>query len=104
MCFVISIASQIFCIFSNYFMAKALGIDIVLGHMFVFVPLVLIINAIPISLGGWGVGECAYAFLLALVGIGPDRAVALSVIYKIGMIIISIPGGIIFAIGLAKIK
>jgi uncharacterized membrane protein YbhN (UPF0104 family) len=69
----------------------------------VFEPVIFIVTALPISVGGWGVQEGAYAFLFGtFAGMDPNQAVALSVLYKLSMVIVSIPGGLLFALGAAR--
>ena len=59
-------------------------------------------TAVPISLGGWGVGEYAYAHLFGLVDVPVNQAIALSVLYKLAMMVASLPGGVLFALGMAR--
>jgi uncharacterized membrane protein YbhN (UPF0104 family) len=48
-------------------------------------------------MGGWGVQEYVYLLLFSSINIGANQAVALSVLYKLSMILISLPGGVAFA-------
>lgn len=88
-----------------YGMARALGIDTApLWAFFVFEPIIFILTAIPISVGGWGVQEGAYVALFATVAglMEPNQAIALSILFKLGLIAVSIPGGVLFAMGFAR--
>lgn len=98
----LSIVAQVATIVLIFGLARAIGIGGVPFHQFlVFEPLLFIISAIPISLGGWGVGEYAYVRLFGIVGVPPHQAIALSVLAKLAVMAASLPGGIIFALGLA---
>jgi uncharacterized membrane protein YbhN (UPF0104 family) len=97
----ISLASQVISILIIYGMARAMGLDRTpLWMFFVFEPIIFIVNALPISVGGWGVQEGIYAALFGrLGGMTVNEAVALSVLYKVGVLLASVPGGLLFALG-----
>jgi uncharacterized membrane protein YbhN (UPF0104 family) len=67
-----------------------------------FMPIVFLITSIPVTVGGWGIQEAAFAALFSTVGIGSNEVIALSVLYKLSLILASVPGAILFAAGLAK--
>jgi uncharacterized membrane protein YbhN (UPF0104 family) len=70
---------------------------------FIFEPIIFILTAIPISVGGWGVQEYLYAYLFGTIGgMDPNQAIALSILYKLTLMLFSIPGGILFALGAAR--
>jgi len=70
---------------------------------FIFEPIIFILTAIPISVGGWGVQEYLYAYLFGTFGgVDPSQAVALSILYKLTLMLFSIPGGVLFALGAAR--
>ncbi|HXG61814.1 MAG TPA: lysylphosphatidylglycerol synthase transmembrane domain-containing protein [Planctomycetota bacterium] len=87
-----------------YGLARALRIEnAALWQFFVFEPIIFIVSSLPVSVGGWGVQELAYAELFGrLGGMDPGYAVALSVLYKLSLILVSIPGGLLFAAGATR--
>ncbi len=100
----LSLLSQVVSILIIYGMARALGLDRTpLWMFFVFEPILFIVNAVPITPGGWGVQEGAYAYLFGTFGgMSPSEAVALSVLFKVGMLAASVPGGLLFALGATR--
>jgi hypothetical protein len=84
-----------------YGLARAMGIPgIGLWMFFIFEPIIFIVTALPISVGGWGVQEFVYKETFGTFGgIDPNQAIALSVLYKLSLILVSIPGGLLFAMG-----
>lgn len=59
-------------------------------------PPVLIVSAIPLLPGGWGVGEAAYGYFFALVGVADfTLPVALSVLGRGLLLVLSLIGGVI---------
>jgi uncharacterized protein (TIRG00374 family) len=87
-----------------YGLARAMGIPgIGLWMFFIFEPIIFIVTALPISVGGWGVQELVYRETFGTFGgMDPNQAIALSVLYKLTMILASIPGGLLFAMGATR--
>ena len=99
----ISLLSQSVAILLIIGLARSIGItEVPWVQFFVFEPILFVVMAVPISLGGWGVGEYAYAHLFGLVGVPANQAIALSVLYKLAMMVASLPGGVLFALGMAR--
>lgn len=100
----LSVMSQAISILIIYGLGRSLGITAApLWSFFVFEPIIFIITALPISMGGWGVQEWAYKELFAgFAGMDPNQAIALSVLFKLSAILVSIPGGVLFALGAAR--
>ncbi|HLY72665.1 MAG TPA: lysylphosphatidylglycerol synthase transmembrane domain-containing protein [Planctomycetota bacterium] len=94
-------AAGILCIFG---LARSMGIpNLSVVQFFIFEPIIFIVTALPISMGGWGVQEYVYQRLFGdFGGMDPNHAIALSVLYKLTLILISIPGGLLFALGAAR--
>lgn len=100
----LSVASQVISILIIWGLARALGLQQTpLWQFFVFEPVIFIVTALPISVGGWGVQEGTYAVLFGTFGgMDPSSAVALSVLVKLSMLLVSVPGGVLFALGAAR--
>ena len=89
---------QINVILHYYFVGKALYIDIPLLDYFIFIPIVLIILTIPITINGLGLREALYMTIFAYYGIPNSSAVSFSFIADIAFtFIIGIIGGILYA-------
>jgi hypothetical protein len=103
-CIFLSFVGQSAVIVATYGFAQALHIDnLRLYHVFVFAPIVWIVNAIPITIGGWGAGELAWIKLSSFASIEPNQAVALSLLVRFSTIIMTLPGAIILASGIARL-
>lgn len=86
-----------------YGLARAMGISAGLWMFFIFEPIIFIVTALPISVGGWGVQEYIYERMFSgFGGVDPNHAIALSVLYKLSLILVSIPGGVLFAMGATR--
>ncbi len=89
---------QINVILHYYFVGKALHLDIPLIDYFIFIPIVLIILTIPITINGLGLREALYMTIFVSYGIINSSAVSFSLIADIAFaFLIGIIGGIIYA-------
>ena len=80
-------------------LAQALGIEgISLGTAMALVPLVNLLSAIPLLPGGWGVGEMAFAYFFGQVGIPATEAVSLSVVFRLSVLAVNLPGGLLWVL------
>jgi hypothetical protein len=67
-----------------------------MGHWFLIVPSVLLISMLPISAGGWGIREGSFVLALASFGIRPEEAIVPPIIFGLGVLVVTLPGGIIW--------
>jgi hypothetical protein len=96
----LSVAAQVSAILAIYMLALSLGADgVPLGDFFLFEPIIFLVTAVPVSVGGWGVEQVAYVQLFGMAGMAANTAVALSVLYKLCVLLFSLPGGVLFAAG-----
>lgn len=82
-------------------MLLAWGLDLQAGFFdgLMIVPTVLLLTTLPISVAGWGVREGAMVAGFGLVGVPADGALALSVLFGLATIVVSLPGGIVWLVG-----
>jgi glycosyltransferase 2 family protein len=73
-------------------LALALGLAISLVDCLALVPLALLAAMIPVSAGGWGVREGAMIVLFGTAGVSSADALALSILFGLSGILVSLPG------------
>jgi uncharacterized membrane protein YbhN (UPF0104 family) len=78
----------------------AYGADIEVGFItwLVVMPVVLLVSALPISIGGWGTREIAMVYMLGLFAIPPDLAAAVSIQLGLCMTIASLVGAPVWTV------
>jgi len=77
-----------------WLVARALGLgEVTLGATLAIVPVVSLLSAIPLVPGGWGVGELAFAYFFAPLGVAPSEAVGWSVAFRLLVLASGLPGG-----------
>lgn len=87
---------QINVILHFFLIGKALKINIGIIDYFIFIPLVLLIQLIPVTINGLGLREGAYLEIFRSYGIAGETAIAFSFIDLAFMLIVGIIGGIIY--------
>lgn len=95
----ISVLLQLGSILIVYGMGRSLGLAVDVSAFLLFEPIIFIVTAVLPSMGGWGVQEVAYQKFFGMVGVSANAAVALSLLYKFSSVLISLPGGLLFAAG-----
>lgn len=84
-------------ILTQKLLTDSLGLDVPIGFVAIYHPLVVLASAIPITIGGFGLREAAYAYLLPHVGIAPDDAVALALLWWTIGAVGGLIGGVLYA-------
>lgn len=80
--------------------ARALGIYHVPWFVFfIYVPVGLLVMAVPISISGWGVGEAIFAYLFSQVGVLYEQGVVLCLLIRLAQIELGVIGGILWMSG-----
>ncbi len=73
-------------------------------HYFLFFPIIATLSALPISLGGLGVGEAAFVYFFGLVGVPSGKAFALGLCTRFVWIAWGLIGGLIYMLPSNTIK
>lgn len=89
---------QVFVILTWYVMSLALGLQVPLFYFFVFVPIIGVLKAIPISVNGLGIREGLAVFLFGLVGVSSPAALSLSLLLFGTGLVVSLMGGGIYLV------
>jgi len=76
--------------------AGSVGVDLPFSSWVVIVPPVTLIQLVPVSLAGWGVRELGFVVVLAGFGIPAEAALAASLLVGLCMVIIGLPGGLLW--------
>lgn len=74
------------------FLASAMGEDIPLLLLCVFLPIIVTIASLPISIAGFGLREYSFVVLLGFIGIKPETALSLSFAWVLSILVGSLPG------------
>ncbi len=98
--FFFSFVVQMLSIFSQYFIFKSLGYTPGLLYSFTVLPLITLAGFFIPSLNGIGVQDALYVSLFGAVGIPAGIALSASIAYHILRLVVSLIGGLLYAVGL----
>jgi glycosyltransferase 2 family protein len=90
--FLYSIIIQLSVIFTVYILASGMGLNIPFFTFVVFLPVIFLVTLIPVSISGIGLREGAFVLLFGIIGLAPDKAMTLSLIWFISVILGSLWG------------
>ncbi len=94
-----SIAVQVLRVVQAYYLGRALGISAPLSAYFAFIPLILLVMLLPITINGIGTSQAAFVWFFARAGVPGPPAFALSVLFVALGIVGNLPGGLLYASG-----
>ena len=94
-----SIAVQVLRIVQAYYLGRALGIAAPLAAYFAFIPLVLLVMLLPVTINGLGTSQWAFMWLFARAGVGGAEAFALSVLFVALGVVGNLPGVLLYLQG-----
>ena len=94
-----SLGVQILRVVQAYCLGMALGIQVPILTYFAFIPLILLVMLLPVTINGLGTSQAAFLWLFARVGVLPADAFALSVLFVALGVVGNLPGGFLYASG-----
>ena len=94
-----SIVVQVLRVLQAWCLGMAVGIPAPIWTYFVFIPLIVIVMQVPISVSGLGVSQAMFALLFTRVGVPTADAVALSILFVALAIVGNLPGALLYATG-----
>ena len=90
-------ASNLLLVAAAFALAHGAGIDIGVVSWLVVMSVVLLVSALPISVGGWGTRELAMVYMLGLFAVPPDLAAAVSIQFGLCSTVASLVGAPVWA-------
>jgi|APCry1669189534_1035231.scaffolds.fasta_scaffold10583_2 glycosyltransferase 2 family protein len=96
--FITSLTASLCLIMGAFLLSAGIGLELTLFQIFVSIPLVIIVSAIPISFAGWGLREGAMVVILSIYGIPKEEALALSLLFGIVQFLAAFPGLVLWCL------
>lgn len=81
----------------------SLGLNVPLSQYFLFIPLIILLSAFPITPGGIGVMEELYLLYFASTG-DPAKVLLLALLARVTMLLSSLPGSLVILFGTKSVK
>jgi uncharacterized protein (TIRG00374 family) len=95
----LSMVTQSLRIFVHFFCGIAVGVNLSMSWYFYYIPLVAIVSALPISIGGFGPREFLAQSLFARAGVPGLESVVIQLLAYFVSLILSLFGAVVFLMG-----
>lgn len=96
---VASLGVQALRVLQAWALGAAIGLEVAGAWYFAFVPVIVLIMALPISVGGLGTSQIGFVFFFGRVGVTDADAFALSILFLGLAALGNLPGGLLFMLG-----
>lgn len=87
---------QVNVIFYFYLIGRAFGLAVPFLDYFIFIPIVLLVQILPVTINGLGLREAAYVAIFSFYGIAPGAAVSYSLLDAASRLLLGIAGGLVY--------
>jgi uncharacterized protein (TIRG00374 family) len=94
-----SIGVQILRVVQAYYLGVSLGVTSPITTYFAFIPLILLVMLLPVTINGLGTSQAAFVWFFAQAGVGRPEAFAMSVLFVALGVVGNLPGGLLYATG-----
>jgi uncharacterized membrane protein YbhN (UPF0104 family) len=90
--FFYSIIIQISGIFTVFVLSKGMSVGVPFNFLLLFIPIIILISFLPISLSGIGLREGAFVIFFQTIGIPPHQSMTLSILWFLSTVTASLWG------------
>lgn len=82
----------------TYIISHGLGLDFPMAYFIIFVPIIILITMIPISIHGLGLREGAFLFFFTKAGLSAPEALSISLVSYVLTLIFGMIGGMVYIV------
>lgn len=100
----LSFVLQLGIVYYHYLIAQQLNIAISFLELLVFIPIIVVVTLLPISLGGLGLKEGLWVYLFSRISLSSEQALLLSLVITLLSWLLSLPGGLILLLDSAGLQ
>ena len=93
---VTSFVVQFLSVFTQYFVFRALGLDVPFIYALVVLPMITLAGFFIPSLNSMGVQDALYIQVFSYVGVGRELAFTASILYHFFRLVVSLVGGVFY--------
>jgi hypothetical protein len=95
----LSVVVQVFRVLQAWCLGRALGISLPVATYFAFIPIIVLIIQLPITINGLGTTQVAFNYLFVPAGAPGPHVIALSVLFLALGVVGTLPGGPLYVFG-----
>jgi glycosyltransferase 2 family protein len=102
--FAISLVNLFIAVLEFYLIATGFSAQVSIGYFFVFIPLVIFLATLPVSVGGMGLVEGGLVFFLSKAGMPVEMCLGTCLVYRALQLVCLLPGAAIYLFNGASVK
>jgi hypothetical protein len=99
----VSVAFHLSQVCVQWVLARAAGVTVPFTYCLVFHPILSVMMALPVSVGGFGVREGGYLYFLTRIGVDDSVAVSVALLWWLVTVVAAGVGGLLFFAGGAEL-
>jgi uncharacterized protein (TIRG00374 family) len=96
---ILSFVFQLYAIWYPYALLITTGTHLSYFNFMLIFPAIMVISIIPITINSIGVREGAFVYFFSHMGISSSQALVLALLYRVGVLLPSLIGGLIYMFG-----
>jgi len=101
---VVSFPFQLLLIWLVFAIGQTMGLALSFMQSMVLLPFVTIVSLLPVSINAIGIREGAFVYLLSIFSIPIEESFLLALLYRLGVTIPGIIGGVVFLVNILRPK
>ena len=86
-------------VFEFYFIARGFSTQISVGYFFLFIPLLIYLSMLPVSVGGIGLLEAGLVLFFSKVGMPIETCLSTALTFRVLQLGCALPGAMIYLLG-----
>ena len=86
-------------VFEFYFIAQSFSAQISIGYFFLFIPLLIYLSMLPVSVGGIGLLEAGLVLFFSRVGMPLETCLSIALAFRVLQLGCALPGAMIYLFG-----
>lgn len=98
----LSVIIQLMNMGAVYIISQSMGIEVPFLSILLFIPFIVTVSMIPLSISGLGVREATFVILFGKVGVKPEAAITLSLLWFFSVVMGSLPGLLFYVINIHR--
>jgi uncharacterized protein (TIRG00374 family) len=94
----IALLNLLLAVFEYHLIAAGFSAQIPLGFFFLFIPLVIFLSMLPVSVSGIGLVEGGLVFFFSHVGMAAETCLSLALLHRALQLVCVLPGGAVYVL------
>lgn len=100
----ISMIFQLYAVWYTFALMRCLQLNPSFTQLLLIVPVITLVGMVPITINSIGIREGAFVYIFTYIGVSGSQSLALALVYRIGLLMPSLVGGIFYSLNIFQTK